>query len=141
MNHGRDTIVNVIKPLFAQLHIEVTADNVQHEKARFAKDCIESKFFFSNVHMVDRAQFKQAVTSFMQSNLHVQEFKMMPKRVEQNVRFYIKFNIPCGDWFSLAYNNRVKDTKKKQSDVERELLETGDTGIDFLAIFKEIFKK
>jgi hypothetical protein len=34
----------------------------------------------------------------------------------------------------------VKDKKKKQSEEERELLETGDTGIDFFAIFKEIFK-
>jgi hypothetical protein len=97
MNHGRDRVVDAIKLFFAQLHIEVTADNVQHEKARFAKDCIESKFFFSNVHMIDRAQFKQAAESFMQSNPHVQQFKMMPKREEQNVRFFIKFNIPCGD--------------------------------------------
>jgi hypothetical protein len=35
----------------------------------------------------------------------------------------------------------MKEKKVKQTIEERELLETGDTGLDFIAIFKEVLIK
>ena len=97
MSDIRNKLVDIIKPFFTQLEVEATEDNINHEKARFLKDSIESKFFFSNIEMVDRVRFNQAIDSYKQGNPNVVEFKMMPKRVEQNVRFYIKVNIPSSN--------------------------------------------
>ena len=97
MSDTRNKIVDIIKPFFSQLEVEVTEDNLNHEKACFSKESIESKFFFSNVEMVDRVRFNEAIDSYKQSNPNIIEFKMMPKRVEQSVRFYIKVNIPSSN--------------------------------------------
>jgi hypothetical protein len=35
----------------------------------------------------------------------------------------------------------MREKKVKQTIEERELLETGDTGLDFIAIFKEVLSK
>lgn len=42
---------------------------------------------------------------------------------------------------SVIINNMMNVEKKKQTEVERELESTGDTGLDFYSLFKEIFSK
>ena len=91
-NYIKHTILTATKPLWENLNITLSEEDIWNDLARTADGGIEATFFIKGLDNVVRKDFNSQVALLKANNPQIEEFKVKFKRPEKEVRFYIKYN-------------------------------------------------
>jgi len=85
-------IHDTVLPVFTDLGINVTQEDIWNDLASYSPDGVSATFYVKGLDNVERKLFNEKATHLKMVNKEVIEFKVKFKRPEKEVRFYLETN-------------------------------------------------